>query len=142
MNISFAILAPFCFLSGFLFALGCSLHSETTGARGRSVGVVYLLEAIGSGVGGVAFTALFVHSLNHLQASFVVSGLLVLSSTFLSLHTLQKKGNRVWVWVSCSVLIGFLIVLALQGQKWEMMSRGWGGRDIASSAQRTPRMAT
>ena len=126
MSISFAILAPFCFLSGFLFALGCSLHSETTGARGRSVGVVYLIEAIGSGVGGVAFTALFVHSLNHLQASFVVSVLLVLSSMFLSLHALENKGSRVWVWVSGSVLIGFLMILALQGEKWEMISRGWG----------------
>ncbi|MBW2309294.1 MAG: fused MFS/spermidine synthase [Deltaproteobacteria bacterium] len=126
MNISFAILAPFCFLSGFLFALGCSLHSETTGARGRSVGTVYLLEAIGSGVGGVAFIALFVHYLNHLQTSFVVSGLLVLSSTFLLLHTFVKKRNRVGVWISVPVLIGLLIVLALQGEKWEMMSRGWG----------------
>ena len=126
MSISFAILAPFCFLSGFLFALGCSLYSETTGARGRSVGVVYLLEAIGSGVGGIAFIVIFVHSLNHLQASLVVSVLLVLSSMFLSLHALENKGRRVWVWVSGSVLIGFLMILALQGEKWEMMSRGWG----------------
>ena len=72
LGISFAILAPFCFLSGFLFALGCSLHSEATGGRGKSVGSVYLLEAIGSGVGGVAFSALFVHLLNHLQMCFVV----------------------------------------------------------------------
>ncbi len=125
MYISFAILAPFCFLSGFLFVLGCSLHSEATGARGRSVGVVYLLEAIGSGAGGVIFTALFVHHLNHLQASLVVSGLLILSSTFLLLHTFEKKGSRVRVWFLSSVLIGLLIVLALQGKKWEMMSRGW-----------------
>lgn len=33
MLISFSILAPFCLLSGFLFALGCSLHNEITGAR-------------------------------------------------------------------------------------------------------------
>lgn len=125
MSISFAILAPFCFFSGFLFALGCSLHSETTGARGRSAGVVYLLEAIGSGVGGVVFTALFVHALNHLQISFVVSGLLVLSSMLFLLHTLEKKGKSLWAWASGSVLIGFLVVLALQGEKWEMKSRGW-----------------
>jgi spermidine synthase len=125
MGISFTILAPFCFLSGFLFVLGCSLHSKTTGARGRSIGDVYLLEAMGSGVGGVVFTVLFVHLLNHLQASFVVSGLLVLSSTSLSLCATEKKLKRAGVLISGLVLIGLLTVFALQGEKWEMMSRVW-----------------
>jgi spermidine synthase len=125
MAISFAILAPFCFFSGFLFALGCSLHSETTGGRGKSVGSVYLLEAIGSGVGGVAFTALFVHFLDHLQTSFALSALLVLSSMFLLLHPHGLKRDRSWVWVSGPVLIGLFILLILQGEKWEMLSKGW-----------------
>jgi len=120
MGISFGILAPFCFLSGFLFALGCSLHSEATGGRGKSVGTVYLLEAIGSGVGGVAFTALFVHFFHHLQTAFAISALLILSSILLSL-----KRGRPSVWVSGLALIGLFVVLAFQGQKWEMMSRGW-----------------
>jgi len=125
MGISFTILAPLCFLSGFLFALGCSLHSEATGGRSKSVGIVFLLEAIGSGVGGVAFTALFVHFLNHLQTSFAISALLILSSMFLSLHPYGEKGDRSWGWVFGSVLVGLFILLALQGEKWEMMSRGW-----------------
>jgi spermidine synthase len=125
MSIAFVILAPFCFLSGFLFALGCSLHNKTTGARGRSVGTVYLLEAVGSGVGGVAFTALFVHSLNHLQTAFVVSVLLVLSSALLSLRTSEKKGGRLWAVGTCSILIGLLVVSALRAEKWEVLSKGW-----------------
>ncbi len=125
MTISFAILAPFCFFSGFLFALGCSLRSEITGARSQSVGAVYLLEAVGSGVGGFVFTTVFVHSLNHLQISFVVSVLLVLSSALLSPYTREKKGNRLGLGVSCSILIGLLIVSVFQAEKWEMMSKGW-----------------
>ena len=141
MGISFVILAPFCFLSGFLFALGCSLHSEATGGRGKSVGSVYLLEAIGSGVGGVAFTALFAHYLNHLQTSLALSALLVLSSMFLSLHRHQEKKSPAWFlplrrhgqkrnpsrgWVSGSALIVlFIMLLAIRGEKWEMVSRGW-----------------
>ncbi len=125
MVISFAILAPFCFLSGFLFALGCSLHSEATGGRGKSVGSVYVLEAIGSGVGGVAFTAVFIHFLNHLQTSFALSALLVFSSMFLVLHPYGGKRGQSWVWVSGSLLIGLFMLLVLQGEKWEMMSRGW-----------------
>jgi spermidine synthase len=120
MGISFAILAPFCFLSGFLFALGCSLHSEATGGRGKSVGMVYLLEVIGSGVGGVAFTVFFVHFFNHLQTSFAISAVLILSSILLSL-----KRGRPSVWVSGLALIGLFVLLAFQGQKWEIMSRGW-----------------
>jgi len=125
LGISFAILAPFCFLSGFLFALGCTLHSEATGGKGKSVGSVYLLEAIGSGVGGVVFSALFVHLLNHLQTCFVVSTMLVLSSLLLSFHLSGQAGNRSWVWVSGSVLVGLFLLLTLQGRRWEMMSRGW-----------------
>ncbi len=125
MGISFAILAPFCFFSGFLFALGCSVHSETTGGRGKSVGSVYLLEAIGSGVGGVAFTALFVHFLNHLQTSFALSALLVLSSMFLLLHPYGLKRGRSWVWISGLFLIACFMVVAVHGEKWEMLSRGW-----------------
>jgi len=141
MGISFVILAPFCFLSGFLFALGCSLHSEATGGRGKSVGSVYLLEAIGSGVGGVAFTALFAHYLNHLQTSLALSALLVLSSMFLSMHRHQEKSSPSWFlplrrhgqkrnpsrgWVSGSALIlVFIMLLAIRGEKWEMVSRGW-----------------
>ncbi|UCD70593.1 MAG: hypothetical protein JSW70_06180, partial [Syntrophobacterales bacterium] len=121
MGISFAILAPFCFLSGFLFALGCSLHSEATGGRGKSVGTVYLLEAIGSGIGGVVFTVFFVHFFNHLQTSLAISTFLILSSILLSL-----KRGRPSVWVSGSALIlSFIVILVIQGERWEMISRGW-----------------
>jgi spermidine synthase len=128
LYIAFAILAPFCFLSGFLFALGCSLHHQTTGAGNRSVGAVYVLEAVGSGVGGVAFIALFVHALHHLQTALVVSGLLMLSATWPWLHTGEKTWGRVRLWVSGSVLIGLFLVLALHSENWEMTSRGWGWR--------------
>lgn len=126
LAISLTILAPFCFLSGFLFALGCSFHSQVTGARSKSVGAVYVLEAIGSGVGGLVFTALFIRLLNHFQVSLIVSALLVLSSILLATLSSSKGGSRRWVKVSGSVFIGFFILLAYQGKKWETMSRGWG----------------
>jgi len=129
MGISFAILAPFCFLSGFLFALGCSLHSETTGGRGKSVGTVYLLEAIGSGAGGVTFTLLFVHIFNHLQISFGISALLILSSIFLSLnHRFHKRGLPSVLVSGSALILFFIMLLAIRGEKWEMMSRGWEWR--------------
>ncbi len=123
--ISFAILAPFCFLSGFLFALGCSLHSEATGGRGKSVGTVYLLEAIGSGTGGIAFTGLFIHLFNHLQTSFAISALLILCSMFLSSDPPGQKRGRLSVWASGAAFIGLFVLLTIQGEKWETMSRGW-----------------
>jgi spermidine synthase len=125
MAISFAILAPFCFFSGFLFALGCSLHSEETGGRGKSVGSVYLLEAIGSGVGGIAFSVLFVHHMNHLQMSFALSALLAFSSAFLILHASGQRRSRAWLWLPGSVITAALLILAIQGEGWERMSRGW-----------------
>jgi len=51
---SFATLSVFCVISGGLFAAGSRLYADMAGATtAAATGAVYLLEAAGSGVGGV-----------------------------------------------------------------------------------------
>jgi spermidine synthase len=51
---SFVALSAFCVISGGLFAAGSRLFAESTGrATAAATGAVYLLEAVGSGLGGL-----------------------------------------------------------------------------------------
>jgi len=52
--ISAITLAPFCICSGFLYTSACQWHGTISGRPSYAVGYVYLLEALGSGLGGLA----------------------------------------------------------------------------------------
>ncbi|MGQ9653442.1 MAG: spermidine synthase, partial [Thermodesulfobacteriota bacterium] len=137
--ICFTVLAPFCLLSGLLFALGCALHGEITGSTERSAGVVYMTEAVGSAAGGLVFAALLIHRLDHLQCCLLTSALLVISSTGLSLHGRNQKGRSLLALGSCFVVIGVLAAMAVDLDRWDKESRGWewrGHRLVAS--EQTP----
>ena len=80
---SFAVLAPFCVLSGFMFALGCRIFSGMYGESARGIGQVYILEAIGASLGGLLFNFLLVRHLNAFQIAFLVGGMNLLVGFFL-----------------------------------------------------------
>lgn len=128
LGISFTVLAPFCLLSGLLFALGCALHGEITGSRERSAGAVYMTEAVGSAAGGLVFAALLIHRLDHLQCCLLTSALLIISSAWLSLVARNQKGKSSLPLGWCAVVTGLLAVLALDQDRWENESRGWEWR--------------
>ncbi|MBN1351476.1 fused MFS/spermidine synthase [candidate division KSB1 bacterium] len=70
--IPFVALAPFCLLSGFLYALACSLYSETIEASAHAIGSVYWLEAIGAGLGGGVSSFLLLRFLTPFQIAFIM----------------------------------------------------------------------
>jgi spermidine synthase len=121
--ITFTAAAPFCVLSGYLFALGCGLHDDICGGKGRSVGAIFFMEALGAAVGGVVTTVVFFHYLNHIQAALVVALLLWASALLL-------LGNRSRL-VSAVI---FLLVLMLPvpfywGAAIDHATRQWEWRD-------------
>lgn len=89
VGIAFTAVAPFCVLSGFLFALGCGLHDDIAAGKGRSVGAIFFMEALGAAAGGLVTTVVFLHYLNHFQAAFAVSLLLLAASL-----ALYRNGSR------------------------------------------------
>ena len=65
---SLVILSAFCFLSGGLFAVGSRLYSQEAGASTLAgTSNVYLLEALGSGLGGVLASLLLIRSFTSFQ---------------------------------------------------------------------------
>ena len=124
IQISLAVLGPYCFASGFLFALGCSAHEAATRAGERSPGHVYWLEAAGSGLGGVFFAGLLVHVFNHLQSALLVSAVLLLASLRLfSAHRGAGSGRLGFFQGSAlACLAGGVLFL---GPQWEQATREW-----------------
>ena len=126
--ISFTTVAPFCFLAGVLFVLGCGIYGSIGGERAVSVGKVYLLEAFGAGAGGVFFYFLFVRHLNHLQAAAIVSCLLALSSMALLQKLSERKAGRLCIRIGSVVLLGAALFVIWTGPRLDRATRGWGYR--------------
>lgn len=135
MVVSFTVSAPFCFLSGFLFALGCSLHAEGSPVRERSTAQVYLLEVVGSGLGGLLFALLFMHLFNHPQTAFFGSLVLAHSAARLFLEEAHGRKARVGGLVAGLALVALCLPLLLQGDRWEQVSRQWTwlGHDLVGT---------
>jgi spermidine synthase len=61
---SFVLLFPYCIVSGFLLTLACTVvGAEGNGASG--IGGVYVADSVGSIIGGVLFSFVFVRWLDH-----------------------------------------------------------------------------
>jgi spermidine synthase len=56
----FLSLISFGFIQGFLFALSCRIYSEIEPDTARAIGKVYLYDAIGGMLGGLAFSYFFI----------------------------------------------------------------------------------
>jgi spermidine synthase len=77
---SFTVLAPVCVLVGMQFVLlAKSWRQEDRAQDTRGAGKAYIFEAVGSIVGGLAFTFVMVHHLNSLQ-SVVLAGMLMVAA--------------------------------------------------------------
>ncbi len=69
--------APFCFISGAMFALAWSLSAGSPDRRGESGGIgVYLAEAAGSAVGGLVYYFLLLPHFSNLAGSLVLCAVL------------------------------------------------------------------
>jgi spermidine synthase len=122
----FLLLIPFCLLSGFLFALGCSLLGEIRGKEARSVGWVYAYEALGAGIGGVAFSYLLIHLFNPWQMVLLSAAFLALSSFLLGRKL--RTVAAMWMFILLCTLIFFGARLNLISQGW-----AWQGYQVKAS---------
>ncbi|RKY57408.1 MAG: hypothetical protein DRP95_07025 [Candidatus Latescibacterota bacterium] len=77
---AFGILAPICIAGGFGFTLGCRMFSERYGSALKGIGNVYILEAAGSGVGGLLTQLLLIYLLPPFGLAVLIGGLNVFSA--------------------------------------------------------------
>jgi spermidine synthase len=122
LAISFLFLAPFCVLSGSLFSLACSLLASLIPHWTRSPGLVYFLEGLGAGIGGLLFTLLLIHHFNAIQIGAAISLFLCISGFVLTLQSSRRP------WLHYPVfIISFLALLVVQQQNTNLdkISRQW-----------------
>ena len=120
--ISFLTLAPFCLVSGCLFSLACSLLAALIPHWTRSPGLVYFLEGLGAGIGGLIFTLLLMHHFNAIQIGGAISLMLCISGFVLT----RQSSRRPWIYYPL-FLISFLTLLIVQQQNrnLEKISHQW-----------------
>lgn len=80
---SFLILAPACILFGFLFSLSCRVASYKSERAPIDVGIIYIVEAIGACIGGLAFSYLLIRFFKPLQIALFCGALNICAALFL-----------------------------------------------------------
>ncbi|MFB3923708.1 MAG: fused MFS/spermidine synthase [Terriglobia bacterium] len=125
---SLASLSVFCVLSGFLFAAGSLLYAHSWGET-VAVGTasVYMLEAVGSGLGGVLASLILIRYLNAFDIAALVALLNLLAATGLLVQRARDRG------AVAAALLGIFafLVFPLAGPRLESTSlaalwRGYG----------------
>ncbi|MCG6981038.1 MAG: hypothetical protein LJE88_06485 [Deltaproteobacteria bacterium] len=122
LAISFLTLAPFCLISGSLFSLACSLLAKLIPRWTRSPGLVYFLEGLGAGIGGLIFTLLLIHHLNAIQICAAIALLLCISGFALT----RESSRRPWIYYPV-FLLSFVVLLIVQKESFNLdkISHQW-----------------
>ncbi|NWF92326.1 MAG: spermine synthase [Syntrophaceae bacterium] len=101
---SFLILLPVAVSHGALFTYGSKLYSQYLREDAPSIGRVYVLEAVGSVIGGISVTFVLIRFLNSFEIAFVI-GLL---NTLISASLLCKRKRPL---LGLQSLLGSLSIL-------------------------------
>jgi spermidine synthase len=133
---SFLVLLPVSLSHGALFTYGCKLYSEVSREGVSSVGKVYILETVGTLLGGLLVTFLLIHYLNPFQIVFVVS----LTNAVMTLILLWPEHsprtltlhNSLWgVSVVLSILFCILLIPPTSKEIHESLIRAqWREMDV------------
>jgi spermidine synthase len=111
---SLVTLSVFCLLSGCLFAAGSRLLGDTVGAPvAAATGAVYLLEAAGSGVGGLVAGLALIQHLGSFQIALLVglANLLAAASLLIRARPLRRA-------VMAGLLAAFAFLILPFGSRW------------------------
>jgi spermidine synthase len=129
---SLVVLSAFCVLSGGLFAVGSRVYAEEAGTSTTAgTSNVYLLEAVGSGVGGVLASLLLIWHFTSFQIAALLCLLNFLGAASLAIGSARRR--RV-VWVALVGAFAFLVIPV--GCPWlEKMSleKLWSGFDLVAA---------
>lgn len=138
---TFLLLAPFCIISGFQFALGCSIYAGLSGQRAEGISRVYIRDALGDMLGGFAFGYFFISYFHSFQTiTFVALLNLLLGIMLLSLY---KEAFRKVLFSIVVLLVGgyLVIVSSLRLNRINEVTLWAGWKRLAPSAARTSKYA-
>jgi spermidine synthase len=90
--VSLVTLSMFCLVSGLLFAAGSRLYADVAGAaNATATGAVYLLEAVGSALGGILASLVLIRFFDASQIALFVSLLNLMAAAGLLVRTPARR---------------------------------------------------
>ena len=126
------VLCPFCVVAGGMFSVGSRLLlQETATMTASATASVYLLEAAGSGIGGLLASLMLVTHFTSFQIAFLLAWLNLLAAASLVISQLTRR----WI-ASVAIAAVFLFgVFPFAGPALESLSLRvlWRGFDLLTS---------
>ena len=138
---SLAILAPICILMGFMFSLACRVQSGIgIGTRNdfqrsedaRGIGSVYILEAIGSIIGGAITSFMLIKLLDALHIAAILTALNFFAAFLLSRRSLSKAAYGLFS-IPLSLLVIIVALWSFGGLKTierYSLKKEWQGYEV------------
>jgi spermidine synthase len=124
---SLLTLSVFCLFSGGLFAAGSRLYAAEVGAStARATSAVYLWEAVGSGLGGILASLLFIRFLTPFQIALLLSLLNLLAAVALGVPPGRVTYRRALA--GAVIALGFFLPFAarrLESTSLSLLWQGW-----------------
>lgn len=111
LRIGLEHLCPFSFLTGLTFPMLCRLVAAADKTRGRSIGLVYAVESLGSLIGGAVVTFVFVVYCEPLTAAWLLGALTTTNLVWFSLG-LGSRAGRASAVVAAVLALGFVVIVA------------------------------
>ena len=129
---SLFILSAFCLASGGLFAAGSQLYAREVGASTPAgTSHVYLLEAVGSGVGGVLASLILIRYFRSFEIAALLGLLNFLAAASLMVRSKLRRGV-----VLGALLASFVFLVFPVGCRWleeASLARLWHGYHLVAS---------
>jgi spermidine synthase len=126
------VLCPFCLFSGGMFSAGSRLVGQETGAAPASAtGSVYLLEAFGSGIGGLIASLMLVRHYTSFQIAFCLGLLNLLAAASLIFRGPLRR--RVAYAVIFAVFVAGLFPFGAPWMETLSLGRLWQGFHLLAS---------
>jgi spermidine synthase len=130
---SLVVLSLFCLASGWLFAVGSRAYAQVVGASAvEATSSVYLLEAVGSGVGGLLASLVLIRYLNSLEIASLLSLLnFVAAASLLVRAPLPRRAI-----IGALFLVFAFLVFPVLNRRLEKRSLAWLWRGFQAVATR------
>lgn len=104
---SMIFISPFSFLIGFIFPFACKAYVKPGGESAIGIGWVYILEAMGSIIGGLVVTFYLILFLNPFQITGILSVVILLNALALSIKLKPKPAGTILGGLCLALIISY-----------------------------------
>jgi spermidine synthase len=133
---SLTILAPSCILLGFMFSLGCRLYEPFSSDPAARITKVYIYEAIGSLIGGLLTSFLFIRLLLPFEIIAILSSVNIFFALVLLMISRQAKDKPLPLTVLMLTLV-ILVFIWFSGGWLKLdrysLKKQWKGYELVAS---------